>query len=109
MVYNNVIERFLDQQEKKLNITKISAPVYENNITDITLTTAARMYITLFYCPSVAHVSWIQFYQNLFLNFSPRFILQNLVNLSKVKTGDKNIPGSLLSRLDHYLNFENEK
>ena len=108
-VYNKVIERFLDEQERKLNITKMTDPLYENNVTDISLTTAARMYITLLYCPTVNHVSWIQFYQDFFNKFSSRFILQTLVNLSKVKTGGRNIPGSLLSKLDHHINLQYEK
>ena len=111
MVKTLFIEKYFDEEESRLGIVKLEEPGY--NVIAPILETAAELYIFLTYCPpNNVNFFWKNFYADLFGRFSPRYILQTLSDLAKMKTGGtkkRNIPLNLLSRLDNYLPLEFEK
>lgn len=108
MVHHNIIEGFLNDIETLLNITRVSSPEYKGGISKSKLGTAAEMYIYMVTCPTSVTLAWRQFYKDLFTNFSERFILATVAQLSKAEVGEnrrRSIPEELITLLDKILDF----
>ena len=110
--YNNVVVLIVDQilyeAEDLFKMQANEDPVYKNNVTEITLDLAAKMYI---YTQNIRafHIEWLHFYNDLFTRFTPRYILLNLADLSKMNTGGsstKDIPWDLIQKLREALKLK---
>ena len=109
LVDSKIIKQLLDAEEKKLNLTGVRWPVYQDSIRDKTLETAARMYVYIKRCITPADVVLIQFYADLLRNYPTRYILQTLANLSKMKDVERKhkiIPADLIQALGNYFHPE---
>ena len=114
MLKSHDMETFLEEEEKKLNMTRMKGPVHKNNISDSTFITAAKMFVYIANCNPTSPIkpAWNKFYADLLSNSSPRLILQTLTSLSKMQTeglGRINIPAKLISRLGKYFSFQFDK
>jgi hypothetical protein len=82
-------KRMMETMRKKIgsNILPQESPVTENDITDEQLLKDSTMFLYMFSKPRNEELSlvsvWKDFYQDLFLNYPPRIILQTLSNIIK--------------------------
>ena len=114
MLKSHDMETFLEEEERRLNMTRGIGPVHKDNISDSTLNTAAKMFVYIANCNPTSPIkpAWNKFYADLLTNSSPRLIVQTLTSLTKLQTkglGKINIPAELITRLGKYFSFQFDK
>ena len=106
----DIIASYLSDQEDTLNLDESKGPVFKKDITDSFIKSCFEIYLYLAYCPRLTNIAWKMFYEDLFTNFSPRFIIQTIVDKkSRAQGMQNNVHGKLLEVLDKHLKFENDK
>ena len=105
----NLIEAVINKTKIKTPLP--TTPVYKVDITTSLLDTAHQMFVYLAHCPRRDRKinDWMQFYSNMFNNFPPRTILQNIVNINKVaapfKKKEHFVTVKLVEHLDTILDL----
>ena len=111
MVNNDIVWGHIVEQETKYKIT-VNTQMYKEKVTEALLQTTAKIYIFLLNCPDLEMISWNKFYEDLFMNFPARFILQTVMDIYGLHTGEelkRNIHENLLEKLDELFNFDYHK
>ena len=108
----SMMETFRNKTEMEFEISNHT--LSENELTDDQLLKSSTMFLYLFSKPRSKELSfvkvWKKFYADLFVNFPPSIILQNLANIIKPelksRRNKESVAEILFSKLSNYFKFE---
>ena len=110
LIGDDIIEDLLSSLENKIIMKEIN----QSQITESLLNSAAEMFMYLVNCPSEEILNKQKYYEDFFLNASPRTIVWTLLNINKLESsqvgksqvGHTRVINKLIEKLDTILHFD---
>ena len=112
MFYTSIIDKYLQELESKLNMKDQSKsnPIYRHQVQATLLDTAGQMFLYLAYCDK-SRIAKLTFYTDLIRYFSPRIIVQTILNINSRAAAQNNadyrFTEKLLSELTSWVQLDN--